>query len=110
MRALTSAILVMEAIVLGLAIPIAVVVSDQPTWFVWLLGALALVALLLPALARRPFYVPAGWAVQAALVACGLFEPMLLIVAIPFAALWWTALRLARRVEAQQAAAASPST
>lgn len=105
MRVLTSSILVMEAIVLGLAIPVAIVVSDQPAWFIWLLAVLALIALLLPGLARRPFYLPAGWAVQGAILACGVIEPMLLVVGVPFALLWWIALRLARRVEAQQAAA-----
>jgi hypothetical protein len=107
MRVLTSSVLVMEAIILGLAIPVALVASDLPTWFGWLLAGLALVALLLPGLARRPLFVPAGWALQVAVLLCGIAEPMLLMVGVPFAALWWTALHLGRKVEASQASQAS---
>jgi hypothetical protein len=107
MRVLTSSVLVMEAIVLGLAIPVALVASGRPTWFGWLLAALALVALLLPALARRSLFVPAGWALQVAVLACGVVEPMLLIVAVPFAALWWSALHLGRKADAARAGAST---
>ena len=114
MRVLTSSVLVMEAIVLGLAIPVALVVGGLPTWFAWLLGILAVIALLLPGLARRPYYVTAGWVVQAALLACGAFslvgsgEWMLLLLGVVFAALWWTALHLGGKVEAARAAQVRP--
>ena len=71
MRVLTSSVLIMEAIVLLLAIPVAVVAGGQPAWVGWLFAALALVCALLPGLFRRPFFVPAGWAVQALVVASG---------------------------------------
>jgi hypothetical protein len=116
MRVLTSSVLVMEAIVLGLAIPVALVVGGQPTWFAWVLGVLALIALLLPGLARRPYYLSAGWAVQAALLACGAFslitsgEWILLLLGVVFAALWWTAVHLGGKVEAARAAQVPPGT
>lgn len=115
MRALTSAVLVIEAIVLGLAIPVAVLADGQPAWYAWALGALALAALLLPALATRPGYLAAGWVLQAAvlvLAVVGRFTaetpgaiPMLPILALIFLALWWTTLHLARKVERQQSEA-----
>jgi hypothetical protein len=114
MRVLTSSVLVMEAIVLGLAIPVALVVGGQPTWFAWVLGGLAILALLLPGLAGRPSYLPAGWAVQGALLLCGAFslvssgEWILLLLGIVFAALWWTALHLGGKVEAARAAQVPP--
>jgi hypothetical protein len=110
MRVLTSSVLVMEAIVLGLAIPVALVAGGQPTYVGWVLAALALVALLLPAMAARPFFVPAGWVLQAAVVACGFFEPMLFALGALFGGLWWAALHLGGKVErAQQARAVDDS-
>lgn len=102
MRVLTSSVLVMQAIVLGLAIPVAVVAGGQPAAVGWLLGGLALVCLLLPGLYSRPFYVGAGWALQAATIACGFFEPMLFALGATFAALWWAALHLGRKAEASR--------
>jgi hypothetical protein len=110
MRVLTSSVLVMEAIVLGLAIPVALVVGGQPTWFAWALGILAVLALLLPGLASRPYYLPAGWAVQGALLVSGAWslvstgEWILLLLA----ALWWTALHLGGKVEAARSAQVPP--
>jgi hypothetical protein len=105
---LTSSVLVMEAIMLGLAIPVALVAGGQPGWVGWLLGALALVALLLPAFAKRPFYVPAGWLLQGLVIACGVFEGMLFVLGAIFAALWWAALHFGRRAEEIRAQQAPP--
>ena len=60
MRVLTSSVLIMQAIVLLLAIPVAVVAGGQPAWVGWLFAALALACALLPGMFRRPFFVP--WA------------------------------------------------
>lgn len=99
MRVLTSSVLVMEAIMLGLAIPVAVVAGGQPASVGWLLGALALACLLLPGAFTRPFFVPVGWALQVAVIACGIVEPMLYLLGAIFAALWWAALHLGRKAE-----------
>ena len=111
MRVLTSSVLVMQAIVLGLAIPVVLVARELPAWVGWLLAGLALAALLLPAMARRPWFVPAGWALQGATIACGVFEPMLFFLGGVFAALWWAALHFGRKADGltaeRQAAAAS---
>lgn len=104
MRALTSGVLVMQAIMLGLAIPVVLVAGGQPAAVGWLLAVLAVVALLLPAAARRSWYLPAGWAVQVATVACGVFEPMLFFLGAVFAALWWTAIHLGSRAEGPRTA------
>jgi hypothetical protein len=109
MRVLTSAVLVMEAIMLGLAIPVALVAGGQPAAVGWLLGALALVAALLPGFARRPFYVPAGWALQVLVIASGVFTAYLFVLGGIFAALWWAALHLGRRAEAIRAQQAPPA-
>lgn len=103
MRVLTSSVLVMQAIVLGLAIPVVLVARALPTWVGLLLALLALTALLLPAMVRRPWYVPAGWALQVATIACGVFEPMLFLLGGMFAALWWSALHFGRKADRLQA-------
>jgi hypothetical protein len=99
MRVLTSSVLVMEAIVVGLAIPVAMVVGGSEAWVAWLLGALALACLLLPGLYARPWYIPAGWVLQGAVVASGLLVPMMFILGAVFTALWWAALVLGRRAD-----------
>ena len=71
MRVLTSSVLIMEAIVLRLAIPVAVVAGGQPSWVGWLFAALALACAVLPGMYSRPFFVPVGWRLQALVVACG---------------------------------------
>ena len=100
MRVLTSSVLIMEAIVVLLAIPVAVVAGGQPAWVGWLFAAIALACALLPAMFSRPYFVTVGWALQAAVVACGFLAPMMFVLGGLFAALWWTALRLGRKVEA----------
>ncbi len=103
MRVLTSSVLIMEAIVLLLAIPVAVVAGDQPASVGWLFAALALTCALLPGMFSRPFFVPAGWVVQALVVSSGfLIGWMMFVLGAVFAALWWTALHLGRKAEAAQ--------
>lgn len=113
MRMLTSAVLVMEAIVLGLTLPVVIVVNGQSGPVVWFLAAIALGCLILPAFARRPFYEPVGWLLQGAAIASGLITGWMYVLGGIFAILWWTALRLGKRVDGQQVQAgppASPST
>jgi hypothetical protein len=107
-RVLTSAVLVMQAIVLGLAIPAALVVGGRSAGFGWLLAALALAALMLPGAAGRRWYVAAGWFLQGAVLLAGAYDlvagggsdglPMLLVLAVIFAGLWACALRLGTKV------------
>ncbi len=106
MRVLTSAVLVMEAIMLGLAIPVVLVAGGQPASVAWVLTGLALACMLLPGFAKRSFYLPAGWALQVAVIACGIFEVFLFVLGAIFAALWWTAIWMGRKAAANQAAPA----
>ena len=104
MRVLTSSVLIMEAIVLLLAIPVAVVAGGQPGWVGWLFAALALACALLPGMFRRPYFVPAGWGLQVLVVASSLLIGwMMFLLGVVFTALWWTALHLGRKAEAGQA-------
>jgi hypothetical protein len=119
MRVLTSSVLVMEAIMLGLAIPVVLVAGGQPGWFAWVLAALAVVAVLLPAAVKRSWFVPAGWALQAGVVASGAYDlatsegagvmPMRLILGLIFTGLWWAALHFGRKAELIRAQGAPPA-
>jgi Protein of unknown function (DUF4233) len=102
-RVLTSSVLVMESIMLGLAIPVVLVARNEQAAVGWLLAALALIALLLPALVNRPWFVTAGWALQVATIACGVFEPMLYFLGAVFAVLWWAALHFGGKVDRARA-------
>lgn len=103
MRVLTSSILIAEAIVLGLLIPVTQVVGGYPPVVGWLIGALALTCLVLPGRYGRAYYLPLGTAIQVAAIALGVLEPMMAVLGGIFAALWWTAIRLGRKVEAPTA-------
>jgi cbb3-type cytochrome oxidase subunit 3 len=103
-RVLTSSVLVMEAIVLGLAIPVVLVVGEHPAWVGWLLAGLALACLLLPAAVGRRWFEPAGWVLQGTVLACGVFEGMLFVLGGIFLLLWWAALRFGRKGDAARAA------
>lgn len=107
MRVLTSSVLVMQAIMLGLAIPVVLVARGEPAAAGWLLAGLAVSALLLPAMVKKPWFVTAGWALQVATIACGLFEPMLYFLGAVFAALWWSALHFGTKADRLQAERAS---
>lgn len=104
MRVLTSSVLIMEAIVVGLAIPVALVVADAPAWGAALLGLLAVVCLLLPGAFRRHWFVAAGWTVQGLVLATAVIVPMMLVLGAVFLVLWWIAVRLGRRADAARPA------
>jgi hypothetical protein len=108
MRALASTVLVFEAIVVFLAIPVALTLTDASTALVgWLFGGLAVLGLATPGLLRRPWGYGLGSALQVAVVACGLLVPAMAFLGVLFAALWVVALRLGRRVDLAKAEAAA---
>ena len=104
MRVLTSSVLIMEAIVLLLAIPVAVVAGGQPAWVGWLFAVLALACALLPGMFSPPLLRPRRVGPAGLVVASGvLIGWMMFVLGAVFTALWWTALRLGRKAEATQA-------
>ena len=71
------------------------------------LSLLALACLVAAGLVRRPGGVAIGWVVQALTVASGLLVTAMFGVALIFLALWVLCLRVGRRIDAQEARAAS---
>jgi hypothetical protein len=105
MRALASSVLGLEVLVLILVVPVAITVFDvDPA--LGITGGVALIALCIIAIGGlgRGWGYPLGWVVQALAVALGFVVPTMFLLGGVFALLYFFALRIARRVEAERAA------
>jgi Protein of unknown function (DUF4233) len=110
LRQLCGTVLVMEAIVIGLAIPVAIVMEHVHRGVAGAVGgALAVCALLLSGVVGRPgmgWALWAGSALQVLVIAAGAVVPAMYILGAIFAALWVTGIWLARRLQTPAAPAA----
>lgn len=100
MRTLCASTLIGEAFVIGLAGLVAMNLSGYAAGTVWTVcgGAMAL-CVLLCAMITRPGGVAVGWALQVALIAAGSVVPMMYILGVAFAALWWAAVHYGRKID-----------
>jgi hypothetical protein len=108
MRQLCGTVLIMEAIILGLAIPVAIVLEHANRPLAGGIGGgLAFCALLLSGLVGRPrmgWALKAGTVLQVAVIAAGIVVPAMYALGVIFAALWVTGIWLARRHEVPRTA------
>ncbi len=113
LRQLCGTVLVMEAIVIGLAIPVAIVLEHLRHGVAGGVGGgLAVCALLLGAVVGRPgmdWAIWAGTALQVLVIAAGVVVPAMYSLGAIFAALWITGIWLARRLQTPPPAGA-PTT
>ncbi len=113
LRQLCGTVLAMEAIVIGLAIPVAIVLEHLRHGVAGSVGGgLAVCALLLSGLVGRPrmdWALVAGSVLQVLVIAAGIVVPAMYILGVIFAALWVTGIWLARRLAATPPASAPPS-
>jgi uncharacterized protein DUF4233 len=102
-RQLCGTVLIMEAIVIGLAIPVAIVLEHANRGLAGGIGGgLAVCALLIGGVVGRPRMGWALWAgtlLQVLVIAAGVVVPAMYILGVIFAALWVTGIWLARRHE-----------
>jgi hypothetical protein len=107
LRQLCGTVLIMEAVVIGLAIPVAIVqehIRHDVAGGVG--GGLAVCALVLGGMVGRPgmgWVLWAGTVLQALVIAAGVVVPAMYILGTIFAALWITGIWLARRLQAPPA-------
>ena len=106
-RRLCGTVLIMEAIVLGLAILPAIVLEHANRPLAGGIGGgLAVCALLLSGLVGRPrmgWALKAGTVLQVLVIAAGIVVPAMYVLGVIFAALWVTGIWLARRYETPKA-------
>ena len=104
LRQLCGTVLAMEAIVIGLAIPVAIVLEHVHRGLAGGVGGgLAVSALLLSGMVGRPglgWALVAGTVLQALVIAAGAVVPAMYGLGAIFAALWITGIWLARRLAA----------
>jgi hypothetical protein len=97
----------MEAIVICLGALVAMRVTDVPTGTLWAVaGPAAVLCILLCARLSASWAVPAGWVLQAALLAAGFVVPMMFVIGVIFAATWYGCVRVGRTIDAAKAARA----
>jgi Protein of unknown function (DUF4233) len=100
MRRLCASVLGMEAIVLALIIPVAIMVNGvAPAVAVTVGVGLALACVVVTGMLKRPSAYIAGSVVQVLAIATGFLVPMMFFLGVVFAVLWVTAIFVARRVE-----------
>jgi hypothetical protein len=99
MRAVHSAILVFEAIVVGLAIPVAITLNGVSGAVAGTTGGVVAVSCLVAAgLLRKPIGYLLGSVLQVVTFALGFVVPLMFVLGIAFGALWFYCLILDRRL------------
>ena len=107
MRTLGPALLLLEAIVVGLAIPVAVVLYDGGPRAAWTLGILAVLLVLGSGYARQPRGIAVGSGLQLLVILAGVVVPALALLGLIFLAIWLTAVVYAGKAERAAAARAA---
>jgi hypothetical protein len=104
MRHMCAAMLTLQAIILGLSIPVMIAVQDVDPLVASLVGGgLAVLCLVTTGLLRKPWAYWLGHAIQLATIALGFLVPIMFFIGLMFAALWLGAFFLGRRIEADKA-------
>jgi len=99
LRGVYAALLVLEAIVVGLALLVLPKFGNGATPLgVALIGGLAVAMVVASGLQRRPWGLRLALALQVATVACGLLVPALGVMGLVFAAVWGAILLMRRDV------------
>ncbi len=100
MRRLGASVLGMEAIVAGLITPVAIGVGGVEPGLAVAVGVGLLVLCVVAAgMLKRPVGYVVGSVVQVLAIATGFLVPTMFFLGVIFAALWITAIIVARRVE-----------
>ncbi|GAA2755450.1 DUF4233 domain-containing protein [Actinopolymorpha rutila] len=104
MRSVLAAILVFEAIIVGLAIPVAVSIEDVSGGRAGAVGGgIAVACLVTAGLLRYPAGRVIGSVLQVVAIALGVVVPLMFFLGAIFAVLWFVCLVLDRRVVALRA-------
>lgn len=104
MRGMCAAMLTLEAVILGLSVPVMISVEDVSTPLALGTGlGLAVLCLLTAGALRRPQAYVVGHVLQAGAIGLGFLVTIMFFIGAVFAALWFGAFFLGRRIEADKA-------
>ncbi len=105
-RRLCSAILLCQAVVLGLSTPVLISVESVDTaTALWIGLGLSVACLVTAGLLRMAWAYWLGWAIQLASMALGVRITAMIALGVIFLALWITAFRLGGIIDRDRAAA-----
>ncbi|WP_020577360.1 DUF4233 domain-containing protein [Actinopolymorpha alba] len=105
MRSVLSAILVFEAIIIGLAIPVAITLGEVPSALAGAVGgAAAVTCLVVTGLLRFPVGKVLGSVLQVVVFGLGFVVPLMFVLGVIFGVMWFGFLVLDRRIAASKAA------
>ena len=104
MRGMCAAMLTLEAVILALAVPVMISVEDvsKPLALASGLG-LALLCILTAGALRRPQAYLVGHAIQVGAIGLGFLVTIMFFIGAIFAALWFGAFFLGKRIEEDKA-------
>ncbi|MCX6395545.1 MAG: DUF4233 domain-containing protein [Propionibacteriales bacterium] len=106
-RRLCSAILFLQAVVLGLTTPVLTRGDDLTNAQALSIGlGLCVACLLVAGMLRKPWAYGLGWVIQVGSLALGVFTPVMIALGLIFAVLWFIAYRLGGTIDRDKAAAA----
>ena len=88
MKIVLPAILLLEAIVVALAVPVALAVDDRGAAAAIVLGVLAILLALGSGAVRRPRGVAVGWVLQGLVVLTGFVVPAMAVLGFVFLGVW----------------------
>ena len=105
MRAMCSAMLSLQAVILALSIPAMIAVGDINKALAFSVGGgLAVLCLVIAGMLRKPWAYVLGHLTQVATILMGFLIPVMFFVGAMFALLWAGAFFLGRKIEADKAA------
>lgn len=109
MRQLCGTVLIMEAVIIGLAIAPAIALEHVHAGTAGAMGGgIALLSIVLAGMVGRPrmrWALYAGSALQILVIVSGIVIPVMYVLGVIFAAFWFTGIWLARKVERRAPAA-----
>ncbi|MFH8517858.1 DUF4233 domain-containing protein [Streptomyces gelaticus] len=104
MRTLCASTLIGEFFVIGFAGLVAMKSDDLTDAMVWTVcGTGMVLSVLLCGMITRPGGVQLGWVLQVALVLSGFVVPMMFILGVVFAGLWWASVHYGRKIDEAKA-------
>ncbi len=103
-RSMCAAMLILQAVVLGLTTPVMIsVASVSVSTALWVGLGLTLACVVVAGLLRRSWAYYAGWAIQLASLALGFVIPMMFLLGVIFTSLWAGAFFLGAKIDRERA-------